>query len=125
MKLLEGIPQRHRNFRRNTASLHPIPGRVLDEPAGQFSPGASHNHTNNMTIKPTKNAWVVVWKSGGAADWTISYTRKRSIEKYIEGGAWTWRKHKAKGARCIKVNIEFHPVEKTTTTPTWQKHGKI
>ncbi len=67
--------------------------------------------------KPQKNLWVVVFSSGTVANWTLAYTKKASIEKYLEDTHWVkdkeayWKEQYKMGTRCIKVNITFQTVK--------------
>lgn len=43
---------------------------------------------------------------------TLSYLRKWSIEKLVEGGYWPWRKWKSKGWKCVRVTVSINELNK-------------
>lgn len=71
--------------------------------------------------KPPKNLkgrWIVVFPTGKVADWSLAYTRKQAIKKYLDEQPWIkdrdayWKERSKQGTRCIKVNITFQIAEK-------------
>lgn len=68
-----------------------------------------------MTTKQLKNFYVVTFKSGNVAPWSIARLRGDSIRNYLEGigknasDQEEWALAKKYGARVMKVNITFEP----------------
>ena len=73
---------------------------------------------NIIQPKPLKNYWIVADTTDGwIALWSMSYQKRESINKYLEGldqagNTKYWRAELKKGYRCIKVNVTFEIVEK-------------
>lgn len=65
-------------------------------------------------VKPIKSMWVCINSLGDPIHDTITYYRKKSIEKLIDGTQNTWDYCKSEyGFKCVHVNINF-TIFKTT-----------
>lgn len=63
-----------------------------------------------MKTKRTEFArWVVLYRNGTPADWTVSETRKDAISKFIDGvDGMPWETHfRPAGYRCVKCQIKL------------------
>lgn len=61
--------------------------------------------------KPMKKCWVVVFANRNVAPWSISYLKRDSIRKFLEGTSRAWSDCFSDGTRCIKVDISFQEIE--------------
>lgn len=68
--------------------------------------------------KPQKNLWVVVFKNGTVAIWSLGFSKKQAISNFFEGAYWIknkgeyWKEIERKGIRCTQVKVSFEPVVK-------------